>query len=80
MQGADFLLPALYRVRGLAWTGVATGLIWGTWHVPLIMCGGYSAGTPAWYAVTFLLISVTAMSVAVAWLRLRLGSLWTAAL
>ena len=75
-----FLVPALYRVRGFVWTGVASGLIWGTWHVPLIMFGGYSAGTPAWYAVTCFMISVTAMSVTVAWLRLRSGSLWTAAL
>ena len=75
-----FLVPALYRVRGFAWAGVASGLIWGTWHVPLIMFGGYSAGTPAWYAVTCFMISVTAMSVTVAWLRLRSGSLWTAAL
>jgi len=75
-----FLVPALYRVRGFVWTGVASGLIWGTWHVPLIMFGGYSTGTPAWYAVTCFMISVTAMSVTVAWLRLRSGSLWTAAL
>jgi len=75
-----FLVPALYRVRGFGWTGVASGVIWGVWHVPLIMFGGYSAGTPAWYAVTCFMISVTAMSVAVAWLRLRSGSLWTAAL
>ena len=75
-----FLVPALYRVRGFAWAGVASGLIWGIWHVPLIIFGGYSAGTPAWYAVTCFMISVTAMSVAVAWLRLRSGSLWTAAL
>ena len=75
-----FLVPALYRVRGFAWAGVASGLIWGIWHVPLIMFGGYSAGTPAWYAVTCFMISVTAMSVTVAWLRLRSGSLWPAAL
>ena len=72
-------MPALYRVRGFAWAGVASGLIWGIWHVPLIVFGGYSAGTPAWYAVTCFMISVTAMAVTVAWLRLRSESLWTAA-
>ena len=75
-----FLVPALYRVRGFAWAGIASGVIWGTWHLPLIIFGGYSAGTPAWYAVTCFMISVTAMAVTVAWLRLRSGSLWTAAL
>lgn len=75
-----FLVPALSRLRGFTWAGVASGLIWGSWHVPLIMFGGYSAGTPQWYAVTCFMISVTAMSVTVAWLRLRSDSLWTAAL
>ena len=75
-----FLVPALYRIRGFTWAGVASGLMWAVWHVPLILFGGYSAGTPAWYAVTCFIISVTAMSVTVAWLRLRSGSLWTAAL
>jgi len=40
----------------------------------------YSAGTPAWYGLTCFMISVTAMSVTVAWLRLRSGGLWTAAI
>jgi uncharacterized protein len=55
-------------------------IIWGLWHVPLIIVGGYSAGTPAWYGTTCFMISVTAMAVTVAWLRLRSGSFWTAAL
>ena len=75
-----FLVPALYRLRGFGWAGLMSGLIWGLWHVPLILFGGYDAGTPAWYAVTCFIISVTAMAVTVAWLRLRSGSLWTAAL
>jgi membrane protease YdiL (CAAX protease family) len=75
-----FLVPALYRMRGFGWAGVASGVIWSIWHVPLIVFGGYDSGTPAWYAVTCFMISVTAMSVTVAWLRLRSGSLWTAAL
>ena len=74
-----FLVPALYRGYGFAWSGIASGIIWGLWHVPLIVVGGYSAGTPAWYAITCFMISVTAMAVTVAWLRLRSGSLWPAA-
>jgi hypothetical protein len=62
------------------WSGIASGVIWGLWHVPLIVAGGYSAGTPAWYGITCFMISVTAMSIALAWLRLRSRSFWPAAL
>jgi membrane protease YdiL (CAAX protease family) len=46
----------------------------------LIVGGGYDAGTPVWYAIPCFLISVTSMSVMLAWLRMRSGSLWAAAL
>jgi uncharacterized protein len=73
-----FLAPTFYRARGFGWAGIVTEIIWGFWHVPLIVAGGYEAGTPLWYGVACFMISVTAMSVSVAWLRLRSGSLWTA--
>lgn len=66
-----FLAPTLYRTRGFLWAGIGTGLIWALWHLPLIVVGGYDAGTPVWYATTCFLISVPAMSVMLAWLRLR---------
>jgi membrane protease YdiL (CAAX protease family) len=46
----------------------------------LILVGGYGAGTPAWYGIACFMISVTGMAVMMAWLRLRSGSMWTAAL
>ena len=73
-----FLAPAFYRARGFGWAGIGTGILWGLWHVPLIVSGGYEAGTPAWYGISCFMISVTAMAVMIAWLRLRSGSLWTA--
>jgi membrane protease YdiL (CAAX protease family) len=75
-----FLAPTFQRFRGFAWAGVGTGIIWGLWHAPLIVGGGYNAGTPAWYGGACFMVSVTNMSVMLAWLRLRSGSLWTAAL
>ena len=75
-----FLAPALYRTGGFLWAGVGTGLIWALWHVPLIVVGGYDAGTPVWYATACFLISVPSISVMLAWLRLRSNSLWPAAL
>jgi membrane protease YdiL (CAAX protease family) len=47
--------------------------------VPLIVGSGYNAGTPAWFAIPCFMISVTGMSLILAWLRLRSGSFWPAA-
>jgi len=74
-----FLAPMFYRTLGFGWAGIGTGIIWGFWHLPLVVFGGYDAGTPLWYAATCFMISVTAMSVSLAWLRIRSGSVWTAA-
>jgi membrane protease YdiL (CAAX protease family) len=73
-----FLAPNAYRALGFAWAGIGTGVIWALWHVPLIVVGGYDAGTPVWYATACFMVSVAAMSVMIAWLRLRSGSLWPA--
>jgi uncharacterized protein len=75
-----FLAPTFYRARGFGWAGIATGIIWGLWHIPLIVVDGYGAGTPVWYGIACFMISVTGMAVMMAWLRLRSGSTWTAVL
>jgi membrane protease YdiL (CAAX protease family) len=75
-----FLAPTVYRALGFAWAGIGTGLVWALWHVPLIVVGGYDANTPVWYGIGCFMISVTAISVMMAWLRIRSGSLWPAAL
>jgi membrane protease YdiL (CAAX protease family) len=75
-----FLVPTLYRAGGFEWAGIGMGLIWALWHVPLIVVGGYDAGTPAWYGIPCFVTWVAAMSVVLAWLRLRSGSLWPAVL
>lgn len=74
-----FMVPALHRIGGFGAAAIVGGLIWGFWHVPLIVGGDYNAGTPAWFAIPCFLVSVTAMSTMLAWLRLRSGSLWPAA-
>jgi membrane protease YdiL (CAAX protease family) len=74
-----FLAPTFYRALGFGWAGIGTGVIWGLWHVPLVVGGGYEAGTPLWYGVPLFMLSVTGMAVMLAWLRLRSGSLWPAA-
>ena len=75
-----FLAPAFYRANGFAWASIATGVIWGLWHLPLILGSNYNAGTPAWYSVPCFMLSVTGISVMLAWLRLRSASFWPAVL
>jgi membrane protease YdiL (CAAX protease family) len=40
----------------------------------------YNAGTPGWYAVPCFAAMVVALAVVLAWLRLRSGSVWPAAI
>jgi CAAX protease family protein len=75
-----YLVPALARSMSLARVAVVSGLIWAAWHMPLIVFADYNAGTSTWYAVLCFTISVVALSLPMAWLRLRSGSLWPAAL
>jgi membrane protease YdiL (CAAX protease family) len=75
-----FLVPTIHRLGGFGWASIASGLIWSLWHVPLILVGGYEAGTPAWYAIPCFIVSVTGISIMLAWLRLRSGSFWPAVL
>ena len=75
-----FLVPALARITSFGRTALLSGAIWAAWHVPLIVLADYNAGTPAWYAVPCFAVGVVSLSVAFAWLRLRSGSFWPAAI
>lgn len=57
---------------------LVSGLIWGLWHVPLVLGAGYAAGpSPVASAVLLVLLS-TAFGVVFARLRLQTGSVWPA--
>ena len=74
------LVPQLARLNTFARTSLIAGVIWGIWHIPLVIGGGYSSGAPTWYAITCFMVLITGMSFAFAWLRLASGSIWPAAL
>ena len=75
-----FLAPALTEKLGFTGGAFATGLIWGAWHLPILLFADYNAGTPWWFAAPCFLVQVVSSSVIMNWLRLRSGSLWTAAI
>jgi len=57
---------------------LASGLIWGLWHVPLILGGVYLVGPPPVLAVLLWMVTATALSFVFARLRLETGSIWPA--
>ena len=70
----------LARATSFARTALISGVIWGIWHVPLIIGGGSSSGAPTWFAISGFMVLVVGISFAFAWVRLASGSLWPAAL
>jgi membrane protease YdiL (CAAX protease family) len=75
-----FLVPTLARTMSFGRLSLLSGAIWALWHMPLIIFADYNGGTPTWYSVTCFAIMVVAMGIPFAWLRLRSGSVWPAAI
>jgi len=57
---------------------LTSGLIWGLWHVPLILGGVYLVGPPPILAALLFIVTATAFSFVFARLRLETGSVWPA--
>ena len=74
-----FLVPALARRKSFTVTALVSGATWAGWHFPLIIGADYNGGTPPWYSVLCFATMVVAMGFPFAWLRLRSGSVWPAA-
>jgi membrane protease YdiL (CAAX protease family) len=71
-----FLTPELAKRYSFAATAGLSGVIWASWHVPIIVFAGYNAGT-GWYGVAVVFANIVGLSFVLTWLRLRSGSLWT---
>jgi membrane protease YdiL (CAAX protease family) len=75
-----FLVPALAQRWNFTGVALVSGVIWALWHYPLILFGTYNSAAPKWVALlcfTFMIVTTGAMA---AWLRLKSGSVWPAAL
>jgi hypothetical protein len=57
---------------------LASGIIWGLWHVPLILGGVYLVGPPPIVAALLWMVTATAFSFVFARLRLETGTVWPA--
>jgi membrane protease YdiL (CAAX protease family) len=72
-----------YMLTRLIASGVArpvfvSALIWGLWHVPLIVSGQYASGSNPWLSTLLFVIGIFPSAYLVAYLRLRSGSVWPA--
>ncbi len=73
-----FLVPELYKTQGFTKTSLISGLIWGVWHLPILLFADYNSGTPAWFGMTCFMVLVISISFVYTWFRMKSGSLWTA--
>ena len=55
-----------------------SGLIWGAWHIPLILSGVYVSGTSPLASVVLFMVTVVGIALVIGVLRLRSGSVWPA--
>ncbi len=55
---------------------LVSGLIWGIWHLPLILSGLYAAGPNPLLSALWFLVAITVSSFLYARLRLATGSIW----
>jgi membrane protease YdiL (CAAX protease family) len=76
-----FLVPKMMELTSFTKTALITGLIWAIWHYPLIVFSNVRLGnTPLPYSLVCFTIFAVGASFATAWLRMKSGSVWTAAL
>lgn len=75
-----FLVPKLAEGWSFTTTALVSGIIWSSWHVPLIIAADYNGGTGAPYSIACFAVMVIGISVPLAWIRLKSGSVWPAAL
>lgn len=78
-----YLLPKLIGLTGVRPGIVLTGFIWGCWHWPLIALGyeyGVSYRGAPWLGFLLFCWFTVAVGTFLAWLTMRSGSIWPAAL
>jgi membrane protease YdiL (CAAX protease family) len=75
-----FLVPELSKTTSFTVTSLVSGIVWSLWHYPILIYGDYNAGTPTWYGLMCFTVMVISISFVFAWMRLKSGSLWTAAI
>jgi membrane protease YdiL (CAAX protease family) len=71
------MMPEMAKIMDFRGVSLWGGLIWAIYHYPIILFSGYHSSAPLWYGTIMFTLTVLAVSIVFAWLRLRSGSLWT---
>lgn len=75
------LVSELTKLTGYTGASLISGLIWAVWHYPGILFADYNnPATPRWYSLICFTIMIVGISFGLSWIRLKSGSLWTAAI
>lgn len=74
-----YMLTRLIDAR-VPYPVLVSGLIWGVWHLPLLLSGLYYAGPNIYLSALLFMVAVTVLSWFYAQLRLVTGSIWPAIL
>ena len=74
------LVPELGRFTDFTQLAVISAVIWFCWHVPVMILGGYSGAGGLLYSLVVFFLAMFGGSTLMAWIRLRSGSVWPAAL
>ncbi len=75
-----FLVPELAKVVSFSGVGLISGVMWALWHFPVILFSTYHSRAPLWYSIPCFTTMIVGMSFIAAWLRLKSGNLWSAAI
>ncbi|MCY9593809.1 CPBP family intramembrane metalloprotease [Paenibacillus chitinolyticus] len=72
-----YMLPRLIDAR-VPYPMLTSGIIWGLWHLPLMIAGNYYSGPYLALSAFLFMISVTSFGYIIGCLRLTTGSVWPA--
>ena len=79
-----YMMPRLVKLLGSTKALVLGGLVWGAWHWPLIVIGGYEYGTgyagAPFVGMAAMCLFTFALGTSLWWLYKRTGSIWPSAL
>lgn len=55
---------------------LVSSLIWGAWHIPLVLWAGFADGPSPVLSAVLLMLTTTSLGTLLAYLRLQTGSIW----
>ena len=74
------LVPELGRFADFTQLAIISAVIWFCWHVPVMIAGGYEGPGGLVYSMVMFFLAMIGGSTLFAWIRLRSGSIWPAAI